>query len=273
MGAVASVALVRGVLSLLANDVPRNEPIGMNWQILAFTLGVAVFCSLIFSLAPLWQAGRTPPHEVLSDGTRASAGARSRGLLRIFVVAEIALAFGLVAIAGLLVERLGNLYHVKLGFDPSHVLTLEMVAPVTKYRDDQARVAYLARLLDAVRGVPGVESAGLTSGLPLVGPASASILWREGEPEPDFTKATPIGLVFTSPEYFRTLSISLVAGRFLNDADRDGKTMAILVNQAAARRFWPRGDPLGRWPGFPTLTTKTSVCGSWESWGTCATVP
>jgi putative ABC transport system permease protein len=245
VGAVASVALVRGVLSLLANDVPRNEPIGMNGQILAFTLGVAVFCSLIFSLAPLWQAGRTPPQEVLSDGTRASAGARSRGLLRIFVVAEIALAFGLVAIAGLLVERLGNLYHVKLGFDPSHVLTLEMVAPVTKYRDDQARVAYLARLLDAVRGVPGVESAGLTSGLPLVGPASASILWREGEPEPDFTKATPIGLVFASPEYFRTLSISLVAGRFLNDADRDGKTMPILVNQAAVRRFWPRGDPLG----------------------------
>ena len=92
--------------------------------------------------------------------------------------------------------------------------------------------------------MPGVESAGLTSGLPLVGPASASILWREGEPEPDFTKATPIGLVFTSPEYFRTLSISLVAGRFLNDADRDGKTMPILVNQAAVRRFWPRGDPL-----------------------------
>jgi hypothetical protein len=144
-----------------------------------------------------------------------------------------------------LMERLGNLYRVKLGFDPDHVLTFEMVAPLTKYRDDPARTAYQARLLDAVRGVPGVESAGFTSGLPLIGDSSASILWHDGEPEPDFTKAIPIGLRSVSPEYIRTLNIPLVAGRFLNDADRNGKTMSILVNQAAVRRFWPRGDPLG----------------------------
>jgi putative ABC transport system permease protein len=264
VGALASAGLVRAVLALLDRNVPRNEPIGMNWQILGFTLGVSVFCSLIFSLAPLWQAGRTPPNEVLSDGTRASAGARSRGLLRVFVVAEIALAFGLVAIGGLLAEHLGTLYRVRLGFDPAHVLTMNMVAPLTKYPDDQTRANYEARLVDAVRAVPGVESAGFTSGLPLAGIAGGSILWLDGESEPDFTKTKPIGLQFVSPQYFRTLSIPLVAGRFVNDADRDGKTMAVLVNQAAARRFWPRGDPLEslvRISNFSDKETRLRVAG------------
>ena len=122
LGSFLSYALIRILLSLAADDIPRSDQIALNWQALCFALALAVGCAVFFSLSPLWQARRIAPNEVLSEGTRASAGARSRSLLRIFVIAEVALAFGLLTIGGIIFQNLSGLYQVHPGFDPSRNL-------------------------------------------------------------------------------------------------------------------------------------------------------
>ncbi len=99
-----------------------------------FALALAVACGIFFSISPLWQARRIAPNQALTEGSRASAGTRSRGLLRVFVVAEVALAFGLLAVGGLIVEQLTHLHRVHPGFDPNHLLVMSVYAPVTKYK-------------------------------------------------------------------------------------------------------------------------------------------
>jgi putative ABC transport system permease protein len=247
VGAAASYGLVRAVLALAADKIPRADQIGLNGAALAFTLGVAILCGVLCSLAPLWQARRAELNEVLSDGSRASAGARSKGLLRILVVTEIALAFGLVAAGVVLSEQLGNLYRTRLGFDPDHVLTVSMVAP-GKYSNDQSLQDYQARLALALRALPGVESAGFAWALPLGPESSADGIWIDGEQPPDFNRTAPIAQNFVSAGYFETMRIPLLAGRYYTADDRDEKENGIsplIVNHAAARRYFGSRDPMG----------------------------
>ncbi len=133
-GVLLSLFLVRVVLSLAAGDIPRADEIALNWTVLAFALGTAVLATVVFSFAPLWQVVRTLPNEVLSDGARASAGARSIHLSRFLVVAQIALAFTLLAAGALLLVQLGNLLRIHPGFEPAHVLTFKLNAPDARYR-------------------------------------------------------------------------------------------------------------------------------------------
>jgi len=250
LGTLASLWAVRQVLALAADDIPRAERVSLNWPVLGFTLAVAIGCAVFFSLAPLWQARRTSPNEALSDGSRASASARSHRLLRIFVVAEMALAFGLAAIGGLLLNQLSSLRRVQPGFDPNHVLTLAMNTPTEKYREEQQRIDYDARLVGAIRAIPGVESAGFGWRMPLLGGASTT-MWLDGQPEPEYSKAPPVTQDFVSPDYFHAMGIPLLEGRFYTDTDRGdssskpGTILPLIINQAAARFYWAGRDPLG----------------------------
>jgi hypothetical protein len=252
LGTLASIWAVRQVLALAAADIPRAERVSLNLPVLGFTLAVAIGCAVFFSLAPLWQARRTSPNEALSDGSRATAGARSHRLLRIFVVAEMALAFGLAAIGGLLLNQLSNIRRVQPGFDPNHVLTLTMNTPTEKYREEQQRIDYDGRLVEAIRAIPGVESAGFGWRMPLLG-AAQTTMWHDGQPEPECSKAPYVVQDFISPDYFRAMGIPLLEGRFYTDADREdpghnqGKILPLIINQAAAR-FTGLGAILwGRW--------------------------
>ncbi|HEY7338915.1 MAG TPA: ADOP family duplicated permease [Bryobacteraceae bacterium] len=249
LGTLASIWAVRQVLALAADDIPRADHISLNWQVLAATLGIAAGCAIFFSLAPSWQARRTSPNEALGEGARASAGARSRGLLRAFVVVEMALAFGLAAIAGLLLVQLWKLHRVQPGFDPNHVLTLTMIIPAEKHPNAQSRVDYDAKLVEAMRAVPGVEAAGFGWRMPLLLSASTT-MWHDGELEPDFRKAPPVAQDFISPDYFRAMGIPLLEGRFFTDSDgepepKKEKILPLIVNQSAARFYWGGRDPLG----------------------------
>ncbi|HEY4365037.1 MAG TPA: ADOP family duplicated permease [Bryobacteraceae bacterium] len=244
-GAAGSYALVRAAVALAADDIPRADQIHLNGQALAFALGTAILCAVLCSLAPLWQARRAELNEVLSDGSRSSAGARSRGFLRILVVTEIALAFGLVAAGAVFLQQLGNLYRTRLGFDPDHLLAVSMAAP-GKY-SDQALEAYQSRLAESIRALPGVESAGFAYSLPLTGVSSADGIWIDGDPRPDFTKTASIGQNFVSTGYFETMRIPLLAGRYFTAGDKDEGEKGIsplILNQAAARRFFGARNPL-----------------------------
>jgi putative ABC transport system permease protein len=245
LGILASIWAVRQVLTLAADDIPRAERVSLNIPVLLFTLAVAILCALLVSLAPLWQARRTEPREVLGDGTRSSSSARSRSVLRVFVVAELVLAFGLVAIGGMLFEQLRNLRRVQPGFDTSHLLTFAMAVPSEKYPNEDAVVGYDSRLIAAVQAIPGVQSAGFGWKMPLAG-YNGTALWFDGQPEPDIGKALPVVQDFVSPDYFRAMGIPLLEGRFFTDEDRvQGKILPLIINQTAARTFWGERGPLG----------------------------
>ena len=242
LGAMASLYAVRQVLALAADDIPRSDQIGLSPPVLGVTLAMAVLCAILFSFAPLWQARQIPPHEVLSDGSRSSSGAGSRGLLRLFVVSELVLAFGLAAVSALLYSQLANLQRVPTGFDSSHLLTLRLLTPEKKFNrmDDQQQ-----RLAQAFQSVPGVESASFALRLPLLGQPSGTALWLDGQPQPDLAKAAPVILNVVHPDFFRAMKIPLMEGRFFADSDREQKDVVpVIVNQAAVRRYWAGGDPL-----------------------------
>lgn len=244
-GALLSFALVRTVISVAADYIPRADQIAFKWRVLAFAIALAIACGVLFSISPLWQARRTAPNEVLSEGARVSATAQSRGLLRIFVIAEVALAFGLLAVGGIIFEQLTSLRRVHPGFDPANLLVMNVYAPVSKYKTDTARMNYETRLLTAVRGVPGVENAGFISLMPLTGWGENTALQVEGRPKEELGHGESIEMRFIAPEYFQSMKIPLLAGRFFNQGDKEADLMPMLINQTLAKLYWPHADPIG----------------------------
>ena len=173
VGAVASIvlsfAMVRVVVSLAEEYIPRADEISVDWTVLLFVLGIACLAAILSSLAPLWQAVRTLPNEVLSDGIRASSGARTRRISQSLVIAEIALAFTLLTASAILFGHLRNLKHVNPGFATDHLLTFELTATESPYSNTAKLVAYQKRLIGALESLPGVTSAAFVNHIPLEG--------------------------------------------------------------------------------------------------------
>jgi putative ABC transport system permease protein len=244
-GTLLSLALVRTVLSIAADEIPRADQIAFNWKVLLFALSVAVGCGIFFSFWPLWQARRTAPNEVLTEGARASGGRGSRNLLKVFVVAEVALAFGLLAVGGLISEQLRGLRRIHAGFEPTHLSVVNMTARETRYKNDAARIAHETQLRDGLRHVPGVESAGFIDLMPLVDWGWNTLIEVEGRPNKDLAHSESVETREVSPDYFQTMKIPLLEGRFFNESDKQAAVMPMLINETLARLYWPHGDPVG----------------------------
>jgi putative ABC transport system permease protein len=243
-GIAASVVLVRLVVSLAADYIPRSDEISMHWPVVLFALALAFLTATLSSLAPLWQALRTQPNEVLSDGVRASAGVRSRKLSQSLVVAEIALAFTLISVGALLVWQLNRLNGTWPGFDPDNVLTFQMMKSGAPTGNAGAMSAYTDNLLGALQAIPGVSSAALTNQLPMAGCCFTSSLFPEGRFY-GTQQSQPVSLMIVSAGYFKTLRIPLLAGRLLNTRDTNENLIAVVIDEAAAKRYWPSKSAVG----------------------------
>jgi putative ABC transport system permease protein len=252
-GAAAGVGLstifVRQILTAAAAFVPRADLIAIDWKVLGFTIVVALATGVLASLAPLWQASRTAPNAVLTDGVRASAAAPARRLSKAFVVAEIALAFLLLTTSAILVVHLRNLGRVALGYDPADLVTFELALPRSVLPEgtaaaDVARARRLEqdRLVSALRQMPGVTAATFASQLP-AGLCGGTAIFAEGRP-PDAV-GQRVCVVQTTQDYLSTMRIPLRAGRWLTESDSRTKPLNVVVNEAAARAYWPGRDPIG----------------------------
>src|SRR4051812_13429517 len=165
-GVGLSVILVRQILLAAASRfIARVDDITIDWQVLGFSVAVAVATGVLAGLAPLWQAIRTAPNAVLTEGVRASAAAPARRLSQAFVVAEIALAFALLTSSAILVSHLRNLGHVPLGFDADGLLTFELTLPRRVITSKTWR-AEQERLMEALRRTPGVTNVTFANQLP-----------------------------------------------------------------------------------------------------------
>ena len=257
LGTAAGIGLayvgLGALVALAPADVPRLDEATVNGRVLAFTAGVAALVALVFGMLPALQTRTLDIHETLKaqPGRRATGGRAGRGFRSSLVVAEVAMAVLLVVGAGLMLRSLWRLQAVDPGFATDGVLKVEYQLPDARYPLDFSRWPDLteihgfnARFLAEVRGVPGVRSAALASGHPL-DPGftnSFAIVGREAES----AEYPEIRTRFITAGYLETVGVELVEGRGLDDGDVAGGTPVVVINRAAATRYFPDGSPLGQ---------------------------
>ena len=250
VGVGLAYAGVRGLVAIAPPDVPRLGLATINAAVLATTLGVAVLVGIVFALIPTFQARRLDLQSSLTDGSRGSAGPGRTRLRSALVVAELTFAVVLVSGAGLLIRSFWTLQHVNPGFQAAGVLKAEYQLPAARYPIDfrkwpdfKEQHAFNAALLQRAAVLPGVESAAIAGNHPL-DPGftnSFTVVGREAEAQ----TWPEISIRRVSPEYFRTVGLGLVRGRFFRDGDNTAAAPVALINTAAARRFFPDREAIG----------------------------
>jgi putative ABC transport system permease protein len=212
-----------------------------------FTLIVAAASALVFGLLPALKTSRTDVNGSLRRDTRVLTG-EGNYTRRALVIGEVALATTLVAGAGLFLQTLWGLTHVDLGFRPDRGLTLRTnlpVSPETPYRNFAARKNFYERVLEKVRSIPGVTSAGYTTFLPLTNAGGTSGFLIEGHPPPPRGQVNDANHRVIGGRYFETMGVRLRAGRFFDFSDGPDARPVAIVNETMARQYWPGENPLG----------------------------
>jgi putative ABC transport system permease protein len=253
-GVLGSLVAWWGVDVLAANVggniavvTPGWNDIGVDGRVLAFTLALALGTGILFGLAPAWQTANTEVNESLKESGRGSTEGFQRQRLRgALVVAEVALAMVLLVGAGLLLQSLLRLQRVNPGFNPSRVLTMQLGLPRSRFPEDRHRAAFVERLCERLKILPGVEFVGATSGLPLTGDRNNYSYEVVGRPPMEPGKWETADTSLVTPDYLRVLQIPLVAGRSFDARDSEGVPLVCLINQAIAQRHFPNEDPVGK---------------------------
>ena len=253
LGGVAGAGLaswgVDALLALTPADLPRIDEVKIDARVLAFTFAIAAVTGILFGLIPALKASRINLTQTLKEGSRSVAGGGAHRLRGLIVVAEIALALVLLAGAGLLLRSFIALMRVDPGFDPHNVLTMKMAVPRTKYKDGPAVANFYKQLVEKIQGLPGVESAGAVSHLPLSGDYWGGTLTFEGvtaNAERGNLASFEVDQRVITPDYFTTMRTPLIEGRFFTSQDVPGKPLVAIVDETLARRLWPNASPVGR---------------------------
>lgn len=247
LGVILALWGVDLILSLDPGDVPRVAPITVDGTALAFAVGLSAVTGVLFGLAPAWQASRPELQLALKESARGTTAERHRHLARAgLVLAEVSLSLVLLVGAGLLFRSLMTILDVPLGFTTDRVLTVQVAPAGENYRSPGQFIAYWDRVLEQVRALPGVESAALTSGLPMAAGWSILAFTVEGKPAVPLSQQPLAHWLEVSPEYFSTLGIPVLRGREFTRGDAVENPRVIVVNEAMARREFPDQDPIGR---------------------------
>jgi len=244
-GCVAGVVLGRVLMRVLVTAAPRNIPrldsVSMDWRVFAVATAIATITGIAFGMVPAWQASRTKPAESLKSSERKTGGRSQVRWRSALTVTEIALSMVLLVGAGLMLKDFVQVLGMDLGFQPDHVLTMNIALPPLHYGSPELRLQFFQQIEERVRALPGVRSVAYVNNLPMHGGWSTGIEVDDGNPS---TRGSDCQAV--SPGYFETLGIPLLRGRLLVAADHLGQPHVAVVNQAFARQFFPNADAIGR---------------------------
>jgi putative ABC transport system permease protein len=244
LGALLAKLGLDALLALAPKTIPRLDEIALDGRALTFALLTSLGTSLLFGLAPAWQAARVNLNDMLKETGRGAA--RGQGMRGALVVAEVALTLVLLAGAGLLLRSLVQMQRVDLGFNPERLLTMRVSLLDSKYPERRQVADFYRQLLAIVARLPGVQSAAATSNPPLI---KLSDNWMsfflEGQPA-DPGRAPTAKYAIVSPDFFRTMEIPLRAGRVFSERDTGDATQVAVINEYLARRHFPNADPLGK---------------------------
>ena len=246
------IGLISGVLGLLINAwsvaaLPKLLPlealsrVQIDGRMLALTFAISMLTSVLFGVLPAFDASR--PGE---SSHRVAGGQRARRMRGFVVVSEIALAVVLLAGAGLLIKSFFRLLSVDAGFNPQGVLTMRVALPAARYPKDHDAVMFFRRATENVQKIPGVESAGFISHLPL-GSGSSGCIEIESHPSDPSKKCPEADRRPVTSDYFRAMGIDLVRGRYFDARDEAQETPHVaIVDENLAAQFWPGEDPVGK---------------------------
>ena len=235
------------LLAISPVDLVDLGTVQLSYPVLAFTAVVSLATAIVSGFAPAFEGSRADVQDVLKDGSRqAGSGRRHRRIRQAFVVSEIALAVVLLVGAGLMLRSFGTLSRVNPGFNTRNVLSARVTIPDTRYPDNPKRVQFFSSLVARLAAIPGVESAGAISFLPLASLGAATSFTIVGQPEPQAGQRPTTDVRVADTGYFRTLGVPLRRGRLFTEREMREKSNVVVVNEALARRYFPNQDPLGK---------------------------
>jgi putative ABC transport system permease protein len=261
IGAAVGIALAFGFLQVMramAADIAAPGQLIVSLPVLVFTVAVALGSTLLFGSAPAWQAMQADPIEGLKDGGYATIGTQRSLGRRAFVAAQVALALTLLAGGGLVVRDLVRLSHVDLGLRHERLLTFRVTHPEGAGAAVERLAAFYRRVTDGVGALPGVETVGLSTWLPLQGAMFGRSFDVVGRADPAGSRGASFNMV--TPEYFAAYGISMQRGRALTADDQAGAPRVAVVNETFVHRHLAGLDPLGQ-----TLTISHSEPGRPQS--------
>ena len=248
LGLVLARVAVPALLSLDPAAVPRNDQIGTDWTVVGFGLALMLVATVLVGLPSWLHVLRHDPEQLLRGSAKGSRRGASPPRLRGALVAvQVALAVALLVASGILVRSFVGLVKTNLGFDSSQVLTFQVNLPDARYGQPERRTALYRDLLGRLEMVPGVASAGMTSRLPATGRFHKwmfDIKGRAGSASDGVAEGFA-DIRCVDGRYFEGLGIGLIRGRLLGAVDRSDTAASVVISDAAARRYWPKGDALG----------------------------
>jgi putative ABC transport system permease protein len=235
-----------GLQTILPADLGRFTAIELNQSVLGFTVMLSMITGLFFGAAPSLALLRPALQESLKEGGRSSGRAAARPWVRnALVVSEVALSLVLLSCAGLLLKSFARLQSVHAGFDPKGVLSMQVSLASAKYAESHQQIQFYNQAVERLEQLPGVTSVGAIS-WQLMGLGSATS-FRLGDRPAPAAGEEPTGEVrMVTPGWFRTMDVPLLRGRAFTLRDSAKAPQVVVINETAAREFWPGGDPLGK---------------------------
>ena len=258
----------RLVLAAVPNSLPRSQEIGLDPNVLLFTLAVSVLTGVLFGLAPAFHSSNVNPQEFLKEGARGRGGGRHRAE-GVFVTVEVSLAVVLLAGAGLMIQSIWRLWRVDPGFNTRHLLTTQVaLSPTVMASPAAIRLAY-QQLLDRVASIPGVQSASIAMLIPLSGSENEIPFWLGRGLQPPQEQMSWAVFYIGTPDYLRVMGIPLREGRFFTDQDTLASTPVVVIDNVMAKHLFPGQDAVGKQINLMVLgpVQIVGVVGHVKHWG------
>jgi predicted permease len=269
-GAAAGVGIAYWTLAWIEAAFPAKirgylvnyGEVNLDLQALLYTFGIAFVAGILFGLAPAMSSTKLDVNSMLKEGSgRASGHRHGTRLRKAFVVAEIALAVVIVVCSTLLVESFIGLMRAAPGFQPDNVMVAQLDLPATKYKSPAEIRNFYEQVLERVRALPQTESAGTSESIPFGDCCRTVEVYAVGKPAPPAGQVPGANYSGVTPEYFSTMQIQLLKGRYFTTADGPSAPRAVIINQTLANYFWPHEDPIGRQMRFTQEQVTSTIVG------------
>ncbi len=248
VGGVVGLVLAYWLLDVLRwlspSNIPRLPAIRMDGRVLAFTSAIAVLTGILFGMVPALRTSKLNLSEALKEGARNVAGGRHERLRKLLVVSELALSLVLLISAGLLIRSFISVERVNPGFNAQNVLGMRLSVAGTSYKGDRREIFY-RELLERVRRLPGVTSAGIADNLPLSGGIGWGSISIEGYQPSAGQEMIQSDIRVAGVGYFETMEIPLIKGRLFDEHDTEKSSQVIVIDEKMARNYWPNSNPIG----------------------------
>jgi putative ABC transport system permease protein len=245
LGLVSAHYGIELLLKFFADKLPRMGEIGLSGPVLLFTLALSIVTGLLSGLLPALSMTRSDVNESLKQGLGRMDADSGSGLTRsVLVTVEVALSLVLLMGAGLMIRSLWKLQSANPGFDEHNVLTLALEVPRRQFTAPAQETQFLGDVLERVRSLPGVESAGGIDDLPLTGGSNQPVA-VEGRPMVPMSEQPEVSVRVITPGYFRAMRIPVLEGRDIESSDTADATSVVVISKAMANQFWPKQSALG----------------------------